>query len=176
MDLYFYEARHTELLAFYRSLESGLSRDVLVGMIEQSRRHGGLSFDTLTTSGEKGKRVIVRLRVDAEKYPELVKEWQERPQNGRSPFFVARLQESLAQMKRGVLLSYSALQPGMEPSGGHVPPEAYVEHITIEAPKDESNHRHDDLPLDDAIVDGLTEMTSVFDDLLGSLATIPDGD
>lgn len=172
MDLYFYEKRHAELLAFYRSLDRALSRGVIVGMLEQSRRRGGVSLDVLagTVKGDKGRPFVIRLWVDRDKFPDLIKAWDAQPRNARSAFFVARVLDTLRQMKSGALLSYSAIQPGLAAHESHLPPDAYVENITIEAPAaPEDQEENESAPLDAAVVDGLTETAAALDGLLGSL-------
>lgn len=172
MDLYFYEKRHAELLEFYRSLDSALSRGVIIGMLEQSRRRGGVSLDVLAgaAKGDKGNPVVIRLRVDDEKFPELVREWNAQPRKARSAFFVARLLDIFRQMKNGALLSYSAIQPGLVVNESRQPVDAYVEHITIEAPvAPEDQEQNEIASLGASVVDGLTEVSTALDDLLGSL-------
>lgn len=189
VDLFLYKGRDDDLIEFYQSLRPAVSRMLLCAMLEHSRREEALPIDALSHEGahakvNKANRIVIRLRVSRQQFPDLVEMWKAYPHGVRTTFFIAHLRNTLAKIKAGARISEKALLGvsvngefgGLfmdeEPGGNEVkrgaPPHSvedeHVEQITIEAPVHLGELMDDSTGAESTMGEG-----SFVDDLLSSL-------
>jgi hypothetical protein len=113
VDLYLLPGHDDDLIEFYNQGRPGFREEALIYMIEQGRRGGALTLDSLNPPNKgqsaevQEKALRVRLNLSPRQHPDLIVLWAGCRRGQRSNLFVTLATISLHAMKagRGLMLS-----------------------------------------------------------------------